>query len=76
MGSQIVEVHVAAAGCVVQAAVAVFLDKDYGGLHRLVSMLLCTRMQEYLDTSPLGSYILLDAAMQQSEAIYGSGNKA
>jgi hypothetical protein len=39
-------------------------------------MLLCTRMQEYLDTSPLGSYILLDAAMQQSEAIYGSGNKA
>ena len=31
--SQIVEVDVAAAGCVVQAAIPIFFDDDYGRLH-------------------------------------------
>jgi hypothetical protein len=41
-----------------------------------VALLLCISLQEYLDTSAWQSYSLLDAAMQQSEATYGSGNKA
>ncbi len=39
-------------------------------------MLLCVTGQEYLDTSHWQSYSLVDAAMQQSEATYGSGSKA
>jgi hypothetical protein len=76
VSGQIVEVHVTAAGGVVQPAIAVFLDEDGGRFHWTLSMLLCTRMQEYLDTRPFPSYSLADAAMQQSEAFYGSGNKA
>jgi hypothetical protein len=34
------------------------------------------KTQEYLDTRPFPSYSLADAAMQQSEVSYGSGNKA
>jgi hypothetical protein len=62
----IVEIHVLAAGGIVQPAIPIFLDEDGSRLHFDPTYAALHTRQIYIDTTTVKSYSLVDAALQQN----------